>query len=55
MRYLLSLTLLASVASTANAQQLDLPQDPRAWINSGPVSLETMKGKGVVFYFFEEG
>lgn len=37
------------------AQQLQLPQDPRAWINSPPVSLETMAGKGVVFYFFEEG
>lgn len=31
-----------------------LPENPSQWINSRPLSLEALKGKAVVFYFFEE-
>lgn len=30
------------------------PSDPNAWINSGPLSVSGLKGKGIVLYFFEE-
>lgn len=30
------------------------PTDPGAWVNSGPLSMESLKGKGVVLWFFEE-
>lgn len=43
------------LAAEASGQNLQLPQSPRAWINSPPVTIDTLKGKGVVFYFFEEG
>ncbi|MEO0531044.1 MAG: redoxin domain-containing protein, partial [Planctomycetota bacterium] len=33
---------------------LRLPLDERLWHNSPPLSLESLSGKGVVFYFFEE-
>ncbi len=35
--------------------ELPLPQDPRAWLNSAPISTEAMRGKAIVLYFFEEG
>ncbi|QDT69596.1 Thiol-disulfide oxidoreductase ResA [Planctomycetes bacterium MalM25] len=48
-------------ASAALAQGYDsedetitLPSDPRLWHNSPPLSLDSLEGKGVVFYFFEE-
>ena len=31
-----------------------LPEDPKQWVNSRPLSLDALKGKAVVFYFFEE-
>lgn len=31
-----------------------LPTDPRLWHNSPPLTIESLKGKGVVFYFFDE-
>ena len=31
-----------------------LPADPASWINSPPLSLAALEGKGVVLYFFEE-
>ncbi|TWU59395.1 Thiol-disulfide oxidoreductase ResA [Rubripirellula tenax] len=34
---------------------LRLPSDPRAWINSSPISVDAMRGKAIVLYFFEEG
>lgn len=53
--------LLALSASAALAQGYDsedetitLPSDPRLWHNSPPLSLDSLEGKGVVFYFFEE-
>lgn len=30
------------------------PSDPNAWINSGPLSVNGLKGKGIVLWFFEE-
>ncbi len=49
-------TIALCVAMSPATQTLDLqlPTNPRAWINSPAVSVETLKGKGVVFYFFEE-
>lgn len=41
-------------ARLATAASLELPGDPSLWINSPPVSLESLRGKGVVLYFFEE-
>ncbi len=32
-----------------------LPGNPAQWINSPPLSLRSLRGKGVVLYFFEEG
>lgn len=55
MKTLLPLVLLTALSPLLQAQSLQLPQDPRAWVNSPAVSMETLKGKGVVFYFFEEG
>ncbi len=54
MKTLLSAVVLAALASPGLGQDLQLPTNPRAWINSPAVSLETLRGKGVVFYFFEE-
>jgi len=34
---------------------LRLPQDPRAWITGTPITTESMRGKAIVLYFFEEG
>ncbi len=31
-----------------------LPTDPAAWLNSPPLTAETLKGKGVVLWFYEE-
>ena len=31
-----------------------LPSDPEQWINSSPLSYEGLRGKGVVFWYFEE-
>lgn len=32
----------------------EFPQDPAAWINSPPLSIDAISGKGVVLVFFEE-
>lgn len=40
--------------STLPTELPDLPSDPDQWINSGPLSYELMRGKGVVFWYFEE-
>jgi thiol-disulfide isomerase/thioredoxin len=39
----------------AEGPVLNCPADPGAWINSGPITAETLKGKSALFYFFEEG
>lgn len=48
--------ILMSVCSNLAAQDgaTRLPANPGQWLNSGPISLEAMKGKGAVLYFFEE-
>ncbi len=52
----LLITMLALCSTNAIAQQrLQLPQDSRLWFNVKPVTLDALKGKGVVLYFFEEG
>src|SRR5690349_3653751 len=40
-------------ATAADTAEL-LPRDPAAWLNSPPLSVEALKGKGVVLWFFEE-
>lgn len=49
--------ILMAVCSSPVAQDtaLSLPANPGQWLNSDPISLEAMKGKGAVLYFFEEG
>lgn len=48
-------TLLLCGSAIGQQQKLQLPQDPRLWFNVKPVTLDALKGKGVVLYFFEEG
>jgi peroxiredoxin len=48
------LVLALSGGTSIAANAIQLPTDPARWMNSPPVSLEAMKGKGVVIYFFEE-
>ncbi len=40
-------------ASAAETAEL-LPPDPEAWLNSPPLTVDALKGKGVVLWFFEE-
>jgi len=40
-------------ATAADTTEL-LPRDPTAWLNSPPLSVDALKGKGVVLWFFEE-
>ena len=49
--------VLMLVCSNLAAQDrgMSLPTDSGQWLNSAPISLEAMKGKGAVLYFFEEG
>lgn len=41
-------------ASGGNEATFELPTDARLWHNSPPLTLESLSGKGVIFYFFEE-
>jgi len=59
--YLTGLAALAAIATAAQPHEAWgqatadlLPSDPAAWINSPPLSTETLKGKGVVLWFYEE-
>ncbi len=53
--------LMAGLVCSAAAQTADLPKapdfpaDPRAWLNSPPLSLEMLRGKGAVLWYYEEG
>lgn len=47
--------LVAALNADDSTPEIEFPQDPHQWINSSPVELSRMKGKGVVLYFFEEG
>lgn len=53
---LLAVVCLLSCLGTLNAQGQDkaLPANPTQWLNSGPVNVEGLTGKGIVLYFFEE-
>jgi thiol-disulfide isomerase/thioredoxin len=53
---LVSATCFASLAYSAEGSASpELPQNVSQWLNFQPVSVENLKGKGVVLYFFEEG
>src|SRR5262245_28715044 len=45
--------LQASSVGAADSSEL-LPRDPAMWLNSPPLTAESLKGKGVVLWFFEE-
>ena len=34
--------------------EFKLPEDPAAWVNSGPISMQTLASKGAVLWFYEE-
>lgn len=51
----LAACLLLTATVTAQETEFSLPANPAQWINSPPVSMEAIRGKGVVLYFFEEG
>jgi thiol-disulfide isomerase/thioredoxin len=59
--WLVASLLLLGFAQDAAGQNaprgnFQLPSDPAAWVNTnGPISLQTLAGKGVVLYFYEEG
>jgi len=40
--------------ATAQAQELVLPTEPSQWVNSAPITLESLKGKAALLWFFEE-
>lgn len=54
-RLVTAATLVVACCATSAGQDPVLPANPRAWFNSAPMSLEMLRGKGVVLYFFEEG
>ena len=45
---------LGMVAEVRADQAPPFPTDPNVWINSGPLSVSGLKGKGIILYFFEE-
>ncbi len=47
--------VLSGPASSAAAEKApEFPTSPEQWINSAPLTLESLKGKAVVLYYFEE-
>ena len=54
-RLLVAFTASLGIMTAARAEQAPpFPTDPNAWINSGPLSVGALKGKGIVLWFFEE-
>lgn len=53
----LGLVFLSGMVAIAQEREksLELPQDPRLWINSHPWTMDQLSGKAVFFFFFEEG
>ncbi|MEZ6088922.1 MAG: TlpA disulfide reductase family protein [Pirellulaceae bacterium] len=43
-----------SAEGAGAGKQIELPQNPQAWLNSPPLSVASMRGKAMVLYFFEE-
>ncbi len=64
-RYLLAVLsgiLLCSAASPVHGQSspgpsssTSFPSNPEAWVNSGPISTESLKGKAAFIWFYEDG
>ncbi|KAA1262492.1 Thiol-disulfide oxidoreductase ResA [Rubripirellula obstinata] len=59
-RHSICCAIILSIVTTASGEapaesEFQLPQNPRAWINGAPISVEAMRGKAIVLYFFEEG
>jgi len=42
------------VALTGQEAEFQLPANPLNWLNTPPISKETLTGKAAVLYFFEE-
>lgn len=54
-RLLVAFTASLGIMTAARAEHAPpFPTDPNAWINSGPLSVGALKGKGIVLWFFEE-
>jgi thiol-disulfide isomerase/thioredoxin len=51
----LCLCVSPAVAASAEGEGFQLPAGPAKWVNSGPISLATLQGKGAVLWFYEEG
>ena len=51
---LVTTTLALATSAAAQESKLQLPTDPSLWINGAPINLESLRGKAVVLYFFEE-
>lgn len=49
---LIAIVLFATDANAASAPHF--PADANSWVNTGPISLDALKGKGVVLFYFEE-
>jgi hypothetical protein len=49
-----SLLLLSISVLQAQDDDFVLPQDPAAWLNSPPITLDVIKGKAALLYYFEE-
>lgn len=45
----------ATVPNTSLADAQALPSQQKNWLNSSPLTLEAIKGKGALLWFFEEG
>jgi len=50
------LLLLLPLGRSGSAQEeaFALPSDPAMWVNSAPISLEALKGKSALLWFYEE-
>ena len=57
----LKLGLLVALCSSllgslnATAQEINLPENPAAWLNSPPITNQHLEGKAAFLCFFEEG
>ncbi len=48
-------SVAAASAAESAAGTPEFPQEPENWINSGPISVGSLKGKAAFLWFFEEG